>query len=414
MELFQNLALALALGLLIGTERGWHKRAGPEGSRIAGIRTFALIGLLGALAALLARETSWLLLAGLFVALAALLIVAHAQAARAGHDYGLTTVTAALIAFAVGALVMLGYAAPAAAAAVVTTLLLQLKPVLHRWLERLEERDLLAALKLLVISVVLLPILPNRGFGPQEALNPFEIWWMVVLIAGISFAGYVAVRATGAKRGLLLTGLFGGLVSSTAVTVNFARFVRDNAALRRLLAAGVVLAAVTMFPRMLLEVAVVNPALLPLLAAPLGAMTAVGAGAGFLLWRRRPRGAKPAAMQFRNPLELATAIQFGALLAAVMLGVNLLRAAFGDPGVYFIAAISALGDVDAVTLSVARLAQGELANDVAARAIVLAALVNTAVKGVLAAMLSRGALAREVGRAFAAVMVAGAAALMVA
>jgi len=414
MEIFRNLAIALALGLLIGTERGWHARAGAEGSRVAGIRTFALIGLLGALAALIARETSWLVLAGLFVVLAAALIVAHVQSASAGHDYGLTTVVAALVAFAVGALVMLGYAVPAAAAAVVTTLLLQLKPELHHWLEHLEARDLRAALKLLLISVVLLPLLPDRGFGPWQALNPYELWWLVVLIAGISFAGYGAVRMTGADRGLLLTGLFGGLVSSTAVTLNFARFVRDNAALRGLLAAGIVVAAVTMFPRMLIEVAVVNRALLPQVALPLAAMAGAGALAGWILWRRRPRREKPAAMEFRNPLELTTAIQFAALLAAVILAVHWLRAGFGDTGVYLIAAVSALGDVDAVTLSVARLAGEGLAPEIAARAIVLAALVNTAAKGVLAAVLSRGALAREVGLSFVAVIAAGAAALLVA
>jgi len=413
MEIFQNLAIALALGLLIGTERGWHARAGAEGSRVAGIRTFALIGLLGALAALIARDTSWLVLPGLFIALAAALIVAHVQSASAGHDYGLTTVIAALVAFAVGALVMLGYPVPAAAAAVVTTLLLQLKPELHHWLEHLEARDLRAALKLLVISVVLLPLLPDRGFGPWQALNPYELWWLVVLIAGISFAGYAAVRVTGADRGLLLTGLFGGLVSSTAVTLNFARFVRDNAALRGLLAAGIVVAAVTMFPRMLIEVAVVNRALLPQVALPLAVMAVAGALAGWVLWRQRPRREKPAAMEFRNPLELTTAIQFATLLAAVTLAVHWLRAGFGDAGVYFIAAVSALGDVDAVTLSVARLAGDEgLAPEIAARAIVLAALVNTAVKGVLAAVLSRGALTREIGLAFAAVIAAGAAALL--
>lgn len=407
MELLENLGLALALGLLIGVERGWHERAGAEGSRIAGIRTFALIGVLGALSALLAREFGWLLLGLAFLPFAALLIVAHAMTARAYQDYGITTVIAAFITFFLGALAMLGFGTVAAVAAVVTTLMLGLKPVLHRFVARLEQRDLYAALKLLVISVVLLPVLPDRGFGPGQALNPYVIWWMVVLIAGISFVGYLAIRLAGARRGVLLTGLFGGLTSSTAVTLAFARLGRDNRSLQPLLAAGVVVAALPMFPRLLLVAGVIQPALILPLLAPLGLMAAVNALAAMWLWRRPKTGAKPAPVRFTNPLELGTAIQFGVFLAFVMLAAHLVQSRLGDTGVYLLAGVSGLGDTDAITLSLARLAQETLALHVAAGAITLAAMVNTAVKGALVVAIGGRAMALRVGTAFGLVILSG-------
>lgn len=407
MELLENLGLALALGLLIGVERGWHERAGAEGSRIAGIRTFALIGVLGALSALLAREFGWLLLGLTFLPFAALLIVAHAMMARAYQDYGITTVIAAFITFFLGALAMLGFGTVAAVAAVVTTLMLGLKPVLHRFVARLEQRDLYAALKLLVISVVLLPVLPDRGFGPGQALNPYVIWWMVVLIAGISFVGYLAIRLAGARRGVLLTGLFGGLTSSTAVTLAFARLGHDNRSLQPLLAAGVVVAALPMFPRLLLVAGVIQPALILPLLPPLGLMAAVNALAAMWLWRRPKTGAKTAPVRFTNPLELGTAIQFGVFLAFVMLAAHLVQSRLGDTGVYLLAGVSGLGDTDAITLSLARLAQETLALHVAAGAITLAAMVNTAVKGALVVAIGGRAMALRVGTAFGLVILSG-------
>ncbi len=407
MDLLENLGLALALGLLIGVERGWHERAGAEGSRIAGIRTFALIGVLGALSALLAREFGWLLLGLAFLPFAALLIVAHAMTARAYQDYGITTVIAAFITFFLGALAMLGFGTVAAVAAVATTLMLGLKPVLHRFVARLEQRDLYAALKLLVISVVLLPALPDRGFGPGQALNPYVIWWMVVLIAGISFVGYLAIRLAGARRGILLTGLFGGLTSSTAVTLAFARLGRDNRGLQSLLAAGVVVAAIPMFPRLLLVAGIIQPALIPPLLLPLGLMAAVNALAAVWLWRRHKAGTKPAPVRFANPLELGTALQFGVFLAFVMLAAHAVQSRLGDAGVYLLAGVSGLGDTDAITLSLARLAQTTLTLDVAAGAITLAAMVNTAVKGALAAAIGGRAMALRVGATFSLVILSG-------
>lgn len=382
MEALIDLGLALAVGLLIGTERGWQARAAADGSRVAGIRTFGLIGLLGGLWALLAERVGVILLGFAFVAFAALIIISHIQDVRADKDVGITTVVAALVAFCLGAMVPLGFEAVASAAAVLTAILLSLKPVLHRWLCSLEALELNAALKLLLISVVLLPVLPDRGYGPWQALNPYEMWWMVVLIAGISFAGYFAIKVAGTGRGILLTSLLGGIVSSTATTLNFARLGRSGK-LQRVLAAGVVLAVATMFPRILIEVAVVNRQLLPLVLPPVALMAASAVLAAVWFWHIQLRNLGSHELPLSNPFQLFAAIQFGSLLGVIMLLAAALRHWFGETGIYALALVSGLADVDAITLSLARLAQADLAAPTAAQAIVLAAIMNTLVKGLI-------------------------------
>jgi uncharacterized membrane protein (DUF4010 family) len=408
--LFERLGVALALGLLIGLERGWQLRERAEGARMAGLRTFGLTGLLGGVWALLSQEMGALVLGVGFAALAAVLILAHLQMVRAGAepDYGITTVVAALLTFALGALAVAGHISIAAAGAVVTALLLGLKPVLHAWLRRLTEIELLAVLKLALISVVILPVLPNRGFGPWDALNPYALWWLVVLIAAISFVGYFAMKVLGPNRGIPLTGLFGGLTSSTATTLSFARLARRKAGLQGILAAGVTISAATMFPRILLEVAVVNRALLPEVVPALAAMTALGFAGALVLWRLAPKATESGEVDLRNPFELGPALQFGALLAGVMLLAEGARAWFGDAGIYALAAISGLTDVDAITLSLARMAGEDLAAEVAAGGVLLAAVVNTAVKAGLVAMVGGRRMAALVAATFALVLAAGA------
>lgn len=406
MELFLRLGLALAIGLLVGIERGWKRREAPEGSRIAGIRTFGLIGLLGGLWALLGRELGNILLGVAFATLALLMIVAYVRDVRVDRDVGITSVVAALVTFALGALAVQGYMAVAAAGAVVTTTLLSVKPVLHRWLLNVEALPLLAGLKLLLISVVVLPVLPNQGYGPWQALNPYIIWWMVVLIASISFAGYLAIKTVGAHRGILLTGLFGGMVSSTATTINLARLIKGTR-LRAILAAGIVVAAATMFPRMLLEVAVVNVALVPKFILPLGLMTLTAAAGAIWLARRKQSTTVDSELPLRNPMELLPALGFGLLLAAIMLLAEAFRAWLGDTGIYVLAGISGIADVDAITLSLARMARDSLADEVVVRATVLAAMVNTAVKGVLAAAIAGRTIGLRVLATFAITLVFG-------
>ena len=389
-----DLGIALALGLMIGSERGWQERRAEEGSRVAGIRTFGLIGLLGGLWALLAEDIGETLLGFAFLALTAVLIIAYRQGRQEDHDVGITTLIAALITFALGALAVRGYATLAAAGAVATTALLSLKPTLHRWLSRLEAEEFYAALKLLLISVVVLPVLPNQGYGPWGVLNPYHIWWMVVLIAGLSFAGYIAMKAVGTERGILLTGLLGGLASSTATTLTFARLAR-RIQLGHVLAAGTLVASATMFPRVLVEVAVINPQLLPALAPPLTLMTLTTVAYGLWLWHRHRTQPHTGKLPLHNPLELTSALQFGLLLSVILVLAEALRAWLGDAGIYLLAFVSGIGDVDAITLSMARMSTQDLPARVAEHAILIATLTNTLMKGVLVISIAGGEMARS-------------------
>lgn len=391
MEPVSLLGIALALGLLIGAERGWQEREAPEGRRFAGIRTFGLFGLLGGLWALLGQSLGPMLPGLAFIALAAVLVLAHLEDVRANRDVGITTVVAALVTFALGAIAVIGEPAAAAAGAVVTVTLLSLKPVLHGWLRRIEDRDLYAGIKLLLISVVILPALPNEGYGPWGALNPFEIWFLVVLVASISFAGYLAIKLTGTQRGMILTGLLGGMVSSTATTVNLSRIARGEGAVA-LASIAIVLASAMMFVRMLVFVAVLAPALVLGLLLPAGLMVVVLGAAAAWLGYRGIDGEDAPDLQLANPTELRTAVGYGILLAAVMLLATGLDEWLGSRGIYIAAAISGIADVDAITVSLARMSSGAADATPMQQGILLAAIVNTLFKGVLTtAIAGRGA-----------------------
>lgn len=390
------LGLSLALGLLIGVERGWAERRAPEGGRIAGIRTLGLLGLLGGLSAILGQTFGPLALGFSFVAVSVVLVTAHAQAMREQGDLGITTEVAGLITFALGAVAVSGEPVLASAGAVVTATLLSLKPVLHGWLRRMEQADLYAGIKLLLISLVILPLLPDRGFGPWEALNPREIWLLVVLIAALSFAGYVAIKMSGAQRGILLTGLLGGLVSSTATTVSLSRLARgrdrDSA---RLPAAGILLASAVMLPRLLLIVGALAPALVPRLLLPAAAMALVlGLAAGWLV--HGGKDGETSALKLRNPLELRMALAFGGLLAVIMVGAAALYHWIGESGIYLAAAVAGIADVDAIALSLARLSRASADATPMQAGIVIAALSNTLFKGGLSAFIGGRGIARLV------------------
>lgn len=319
-----------------------------------------------------------------FIGLAGALAGIYAVNQRREPDVGITSLVAGLLTFVLGALAGVGEVVAAGAAAVVTALLLSYKPTLHRWLTALQGAELRAGIKLLLISVVLLPILPNQGYGPWQALNPYAIWWMVVLIAAISFVGYFAIKIGGARRGVIFTGLFGGLASSTALTLHLARKARGDQALTPILAIGILLACGTMFPRMVLVAAMLNPALLPALLGPAVVMGAVVYGAALLSWRLQGHPADHDDSPLKNPLELTTAITFGLVLAVVLFLGKALQAWFGDAGVLALAAASGVTDVDAITLSLARMSGSDLSLEVAVTGIIIAAAVNTVTKAGLA------------------------------
>jgi len=388
------LSVALAIGLLIGVERGWEERETEEGKRVAGLRTFGLIGLLGGGSALLAQHLGASILGLAFAGLAGTLGIAYFMACgRPNEKFGFTSVVAALVTFALGALAALGEVTVAVASAVVTALLLSYKPVLHRWVRSLEGEELRAGIRLLLISVVLLPILPDQGYGPWQALNPHAIWLMVVLIAALSFAGYFAIKIGGTRRGVVFTGLFGGLASSTAVTLNFSRIARRNASINPVLAVGILLACGTMFPRMLVVASVVNPGLAQTMLAPVAVMAAVAYLPALVYWRLQRHQIVDAASPLHNPLEMKAALSFGLFLALVLLLGKALQIQFGVTGVLALAAASGVADVDAITLSLARLSHQDLAVQVAVTGIVIAAAVNSLVKAGVAVVVG----GRDVG-----------------
>ena len=412
LNLFRNLVIALALGFLIGLERGWAKRELEPGRRIAGIRTFGLIALLGGLTVVLGQVSSLWIVAVAFGGLGLLVALVTLVEAQKTGEYGITTEVAALIAFVLGALAMTPYVKLAAAAAVITTIVLGTKPVLHAWLRRLTPEEIHAVFKLALISVVLLPVLPDRTFDPWHALNPYRIWWMVVLISAISFSGYFAIKIAGPGRGILLTGLLGGLVSSTAVTLNLARLARQRACHPRLLAAGIVVASTTMFLRILVITALLRPSLAVALAPPLTVVGATGYLGVWGLVRRQTTVSPENVIELRNPFELDTALGFGAFLAFILWLTQALRQWIGEAGIYLTAAVSGLTDVDAITLSLAQLAADPTLLTVAARGILLAAAVNTLVKGGMAAVIGGRGLGAAVNAIFACQIAVGGAVLL--
>ena len=414
-ELFQRLGVALAIGLLLGLERGWHGRDEPEGGRIAGLRTFALAGLLGGVAGWLSSLAGAAVLAFAFLGLSGLLALSYWVRLKEDDDLGLTTEVALLLTFGLGAASVLGDLAPAAAVAVVAALLLSMKQRLHRWLARIERLELEALIKLALISVVMLPLLPDQGYGPGGALNPYEIWRAVVIVAGLSFLGYGAIRLGGADLGVLLTGFFGGLASSTSTTVALARLARAQSGLAPVAASGAVIAGSVTFLRVLVLAAIFQPSLIAPLAVPMGLMAASGLG-GAALMRVFDRGKREGDTDFDNvdnPLSLGVALSFGAILTVVLLVLHYLEAWLGTAGVYAAAALSGVTDVDAITISVARLSGGDVTTAGAATAIFIAAAVNTIVKGGIAAGLGGKAMGLRVGLVYAAVLAVGASGLWV-
>lgn len=383
-----QLAAALAIGLLIGSERGWSGRESREGTRVAGVRTFGVIGLMAGVSVMLAQQLDVLLLVAVFVAVAALVIVAHVLDFRSDQDRGTTTAFVMLLTFLLSAWAAGGQPLPALGVATVVVALLGYKRTLHRWLEKLSAEEFTSGVILLLISVVMLPLLPDQGYGPWQALNPYWIWWMVVLISSLSFAGYVAMKFTGRRLGTLITAIAGGLASSTAVTITLANFCRQQQH-KQLFVAGILVAASIMFVRVIIEVSIVNAALLPLLWMPLMLMFAgILVAAGFF-WRNHKQSAADLSQEIKlpNPLQLATAIKFGLLLALILLLSRALTERFGDSGVYVLAVASGLMDVDAITLSLAKMAQGEIAPQVAATGILIASVTNTLVKGAIFAFI---------------------------
>lgn len=396
----QQLGLSLALGLLVGLER---ERAE---SALGGIRTFPLIALFGTVCAQIGQATSgWMVAAGL-LAVAAVLLVSNFAKVRGGdHDPGMTTEVAALLLYGVGAMIVLVTMQAAVVLGAAVAVLLHLKRALHGFIGQMGDRDVRAIMQFAVLSLVILPVLPNENYGPYEVWNPFKIWLMVVLIVGISLGGYVAYKLFGAKAGMLLGGIIGGLVSSTATTVSFARRTAGSESAAPLAALVIMIAAAVSYARVVVEVAVVSWGNFLQIAPPLILMFLVtcGIAAVMLLRVKRQQAKLP---EQKNPAELKSAIVFGAIYAVVLLAVAFGEEYFGDAGLYVVAVISGLTDMDAITLSAAQMTNGGLSTTTAWRAILIASMANFVFKFGIVASLGHAALRWRVAQAFGAALLA--------
>ena len=397
-ELFRRLAVALAIGLLIGLERGWQTREETDHQRTAGLRTFALTGLLGGICGLMSIvSTPIVLAAGLLAFTGALTAFSYLEAS-AEKNFSVTGVVAGMLTFVLGAYATLGNEIVAVAAAVAMAILLALREPLHSWVRNVTWPEMRSVLVLLAMSFLLLPILPNRPVDPWNVLNPSEIWLFAILIAAISFAGYVAVRVLGDRKGIAVAAIAGGMASSTATTLSFARLAREHPESTHLLAGGVLLAGVTMLVRIVVLAGMIKPELIAALLWPAAAAAAVLLlGAAAVLWGRRGGATEHPQLNIKNPFDLGTVLQLVGLITIILLVAKAVASQAGNAGLFLLAAVSAIADVDALTLSMARLAGRQVASGDAATAILIAASMNTASKAAIAAFVGGRRIGTIVG-----------------
>ncbi|HEU5101108.1 MAG TPA: DUF4010 domain-containing protein [Roseiflexaceae bacterium] len=462
-EVFQTLGIALGLGLLVGLQRERSR------SRWAGIRTFPIITLLGSICGLLAASLGgWVIAAG-FLAVISIVVMAnvakiqearlmpdqlgkaadgaptseradharvrtqpvdadsphgsalrdapskHAQSAD-GADVrsldsrvkaGQTTEAAALLMYALGAYLAVGNPTAAIVVAGVVAVLLHWKQPLHRFVDKIGEQDIHAVMQFVLIALVIYPVLPDQTYGPYDVLNPREIWRVVVLIVGIGLAGYVAYKLFGRQAGTLLGGVLGGLISSTATTVSYARRAKSAPDTAALAALVIVIASSIAFARVIVEIAIVAPGILGQVAPPLGAMfvlmVLISAGTYIL-----SRGGRDEMPEQENPAELKSALIFGVIYTVVIFAVAAAKDYFGTGGLYVVALISGLTDVDAITLSTARLAAAsEIDIPISWRVILLASLANLVFKAGTVAVLGSPQLTKRIAVLFGIAIVGG-------
>ncbi len=420
LEFATSLAVALGVGLMIGLQREQSAlEAGTESAgSLGGIRTYPLFAVVGAVSTVLSGVLGMWIVAIVFIAMTALLAIAYREDVRSSRDRGLTSEAAFMATFLLGALAMQpGLFATAkdrwlsvASLGVVVTALLSLKKPLHAWVARVTSEDVFATVKFLVVAIVVLPLLPDHPMGPAKALNPYKIGLMVTLVASISFVGFVAFRVLGAGKGLGLTGLVGGLASSTAVTLSMSGLSKRDPSIAGACAMGTVLASTVMAGRVLALVAAFNAALVPLAAVPIGAMLVAGLVFTLLTYLRVGRTAAPAdGVKIGNPFELASALKMGLVFAVVLVVTKVASEKFGSAGFYVAAVLSGFTDVDAITLSAIRMAaDGSLGAPQAVTGILVACVANTVAKLFLAVSLGAPGYRGRVAVAFGAMAAAGA------
>jgi len=391
-ETLQQFVTSLAIGLLIGLERERNPSAK------AGLRTFALVALFGTLTAMLTSKVGspWLLIAGLCI-VGLMIIAAYFNSTAEDPDPGTTTIAALLLCYSLGALVWYGQARLAIMLAITTTILLYFKPELRGMTQRLTRRDLVSMLQFLVLTFIVLPILPDQNYGPYGAFNPYQVWMMVVLISGLSLAGYIALHWGGSRYGPVLIGFLGGVVSSTATTLAYARHGRDNESMLHLSATVILIASQVVLLRLLVISAVIAPAVLPKLMLPMGTGLVFGILATLLGWKKLKSIAELPKPSSTNPTEIPAALSFALIYVVILLSAAWLSDIAGHKGLYAVAAFSGLTDVDAITLSSLRLFDLEKMSGVhAITSIAIAFLANMLLKFALVFFIGGKQLAKHV------------------
>jgi uncharacterized membrane protein (DUF4010 family) len=396
--LYFRFGVALIVGVLVGLQREYAFDL-RDREIFAGTRTFALMAVAGCAAAMISDMTgSPLPFFAILLIIGAFLAFTHYVDAQRG-SVGLTTEVAAMLTVLTGGLIYLGEVLLAVAIGVAMAVLLSIKVEAQRFVQHLNQEDIVAALQFAVITAIILPLVPNETFGPPpfDVLNPFTIWLLVVLISGISFIGYVLNKIMGASRGIGLTGLVGGLASSTAVTITFAQRSREEGKLVRPLALGIVLASTVMFVRVLVEAGIVNPSLLTLLWIPIVASILVGLAYSLYLYISQ-RGQLEEDISLSNPFDLRMALKFGLAFTVIFLVARAAQIYFGDAGIYISSVLSGLVGVDAIVLSLAELSRDGAGIDpaTASRGIVLAAAANNFAKGAIVLAAGSGRLRRYI------------------
>jgi len=407
---YRELGIATGLGLLVGLQREWMQR------EAAGIRTFALITIFGTVAGIIGNVQPsfgpWPIFAGILT-VAALMVMMNIGRLRSGEEHpGPTTEAAALVMFGVGVLLALHQIGPAVCVSGGVAVLLQWKKPMHDFVGRIGKEDMRAIFRLVLIALVVLPMLPNRNYGPYNVLNPFHVWLMVVLIVGISVAGYIAFKFLGTRVGTVLGGVLGGVISSTATTVSYARQTRSAPETAQISTLVIMIASTIVFVRVGFEVVLVSPGIAASVLPPLGATMLLMAALCVVLYLRRP----PLDAEIpadKDPSGLQAAFLFGALYALVIFALAAVKEHFGQSGTYLVALLSGMTDMDAITLSTARLIEtGRIEVGAGWRMIMLAALSNIVFKAIIVAVLGHPGLLRRIAPVFGISLAGGIAILL--
>jgi uncharacterized membrane protein (DUF4010 family) len=404
LSLLVRMLIALGIGFLIGLEREYAKRVVDKEPQFAGVRTYTFIALFGLLSAFLAERYGNGVLIVSLGGLIAMVITSYISTAKTG-SYGITTELSAILTFLLGAVVFEGHVLFAVIITVITATLLTLKLTLHKFAISLNEQEIRAFIQFVIISALVLPFLPKDDFGPGDVWNLHYIWTMVILVSGISLAGYLLWKIMGTAKGTLLSGVVGGLVSSTAVTLSLSRRSHEHSgAAHAMVAVGIIAATATLYPRILLETWVVNPTLAGQLALPVVFITVVAFGIAYLI-HRKGGVATIQEVPLKNPLNFLVALQFGAIFMAVQWLMSLAEEQFSAQGIYAASMVFGATDMDAITLTIARSGLDPESRQ-GVTAILIATLSNTVMKYLIVVFFGNRALRKYVGIGFGAIFLA--------